>query len=224
MLAGVDEFQRTVAPKLRGLFEDLAGGQAPSQLFITCADSRIVPHLITTSGSGDLFIVRNVGNLVPQHHVDPTTMGIDHSVAAAIEYATEVLEVTDITVCGHSGCGAIRALMDGHGENSPTTGLDAWLQHGTHTLARYRVDTTSNDEHGSMSHENLCRANVAQQLDNLLTYPGVRERVDNGALQLTGMYFDIGAAEVQFLDEATGQFTPTGQLTPRQLTTANADD
>lgn len=209
VLGGVREFQQDAAAKVRPYFEQLAEGQSPSQLFLTCSDSRVVPHLITSSGPGDLFVVRNIGNIVPRYQ-DDVTSG-DHSVAAAIEYATEVLGVKSITVCGHSCCGAMKALLGGRGEDTPTCGLDAWLGHGSHTMARFRVDATDISK-DIAEHDQLCQVNIAQQIDNLLTYPGVRERVASGDLHLIGMFFDIASAEVHFLDEGSGQFVPASEM------------
>ncbi|MEB3366404.1 bifunctional SulP family inorganic anion transporter/carbonic anhydrase [Saccharopolyspora sp. S2-29] len=211
VLGGVREFQQDAAAKVRPYFEQLAEGQSPSQLFLTCSDSRVVPHLITSSGPGDLFVVRNIGNIVPQYREDVASGAGDHSVAAAIEYATEVLGVKSITVCGHSCCGAMKALLDGRGEGAPSCGLDAWLGHGSHSLARFRVDASDRGEDVA-AHDELCQVNVAQQLDNLMTYPGVQERVARGDLHLIGMFFDIATAEVHFLDEGSEQFVPVSQM------------
>ncbi|MGP3947510.1 SulP family inorganic anion transporter [Streptomyces sp. 7N604] len=208
LLHGVSEFQRVTAPLVQPVLAELAEqGQSPSQLFITCSDSRLVPHLMTASGPGDLFTVRNVGNLVPRPGEGGAFGNADVSVAAAIEYATEVLGVSTITVCGHSGCGAMGALLDGAGEAARP--LDAWLTHGAHTRARYRVDSETQEAAGS-EQDQLGRLNVIQQLDNLLAHPGVSERVEAGTLHLTGMFFDIAAAEMHLLDPATGTFAPVG--------------
>lgn len=209
VLGGVRDFEQNAAGKVRPYFEQLAEGQSPSQLFLTCSDSRVVPHLITSSGPGDLFVVRNIGNIVPRYQ-DDVTSG-DHSVAAAIEYATEVLGVKSITVCGHSCCGAMKALLGGRGEGAPSCGLEAWLGHGSHTMARFRVDA-SDISKDIAEHDKLCQVNIAQQIDNLLTYPGVRERVASGDLHLIGMFFDIATAEVHFLDEGSGQFVPASEM------------
>ncbi|MGC5412386.1 carbonic anhydrase, partial [Streptomyces sp. DT225] len=112
-------------------------GQRPSQLFITCADSRLVTSMITASGPGDLFTVRNIGNLVPP----PDAEKGDHSVGAAIEYAVDVLGVESITVCGHSDCGAMNALL-GAAPEAPDTSLRRWLRHGLPSLARVASDDT----------------------------------------------------------------------------------
>ncbi|MEV8309461.1 carbonic anhydrase [Streptomyces flavidovirens] len=212
LLHGVNEFQRITAPQMRAVLAQLSeAGQSPSQLFITCSDSRLVPALMTASGPGDLFTVRNIGNLVPRRGKDGGLDGGDTSVASAIQYATEVLGVSSITVCGHSGCGAMGALLDGTGAEAVGSPLDEWLRHGAHTMARFRVDSAVDGEAGEGTDQaRLARLNVIQQLDNLLTHPVVSERVDSGALRLTGMYFDIGEAEMYVLDATSGTFAPVG--------------
>src|SRR5690606_27871055 len=111
----------------------LAARQSPTHLFITCSDSRVVPSLITASGPGDLFTVRNVGNLVPRYRLAPP----DDSVAAAIEYATGVLGVHTIIVCGHSGCGGMSALLNAEADPETMPSLHRWLRHAGRSLARF---------------------------------------------------------------------------------------
>ncbi|XVS62950.1 SulP family inorganic anion transporter [Actinosynnema sp. CA-299493] len=186
MIRGMREFERTTAPLVRPFLAELAArGQRPRQLFITCADSRVVPNLITTSGPGDLFCVRNIGNLVP--------LAGDDSVGAAIEYAVEVLAVETIAVCGHSDCGAMKAVV--HGSTRPGTQLHTWLKAVEPSLIRFHAG-----ESDLPVVERLSVANVAQQLDNLMTYPSVREAVATRSLRLVGMYFDISAARVYLVD------------------------
>jgi carbonic anhydrase len=200
LLAGAVDFQRLTAPLVRPFLTRMARTQETSHLFITCADSRVVPSLITASGPGDLFTVRNIGNLVPRHGASPP----DDSVVAAIEYATTVLSVTTVTVCGHSRCGAMAALLSAGEKTGRLPGLGRWLRHGDHTLARYILSDSGGEDEGPL--DRLCRVNVAQQLDNLRTYPSVAELERSGRLQLVGLYFDIGAARVHVLDREG--FTP----------------
>ncbi|WP_084957736.1 SulP family inorganic anion transporter [Thermoactinospora rubra] len=190
--SGAREFHQRRAPLLRPIFSELAHAQKPSHLFITCADSRIVPSIITASGPGDLFTVRNIGNLVPRRGAEPP----DDSVLAAIEYATQVLKVHTITVCGHSGCGAMAGLLSAGVAAGGMPGLRRWLRHGHHSLARY---LTEEDPPGSTPLDRLCRVNVVQQLDNLRTHRRIDEMVRAGELQLVGLYFDIAAARVEVL-------------------------
>ncbi|GAA1270835.1 bifunctional SulP family inorganic anion transporter/carbonic anhydrase [Saccharothrix xinjiangensis] len=194
MIRGMHEFERTTAPLVRPFLAELAAqGQRPRQLFITCADSRVVPNLITTSGPGDLFCVRNIGNLVPP--------GGDHSVGAAIEYAVEVLAVETVAVCGHSDCGAMKALVNGSAR--PGSQLHEWLRAAEPSLIRFHAA-----ESDLPVLEHLAVANIAQQLDNLMTYPSVREAVAAGALRLVGMYFDISEARVYLVDPTRAALRP----------------
>ncbi len=199
MILGMHEFERNSAPLVRPFLAELAArGQRPKQLFITCADSRVVPNLITSSGPGDLFCVRNIGNLVPVH-------GTDDSMGAAIEYAVEVLGVSTIAVCGHSHCGAMGALVNG--STRPGTALNSWLHHADRSLIRFHEPSTTIDRELPVV-ERLSVANVAQQLDNLLTHPAVREAVASNALRLTGMYFDISAARVYLVNPDRNALEP----------------
>ncbi|MET9231771.1 SulP family inorganic anion transporter [Lentzea sp. NPDC003310] len=192
MLLGMHEFERRSAPLVRPFLHELAvRGQRPQQLFITCADSRVVPNLITTSGPGDLFCVRNIGNLVPMASAD------DRSVGAAIEYAVEILNVGTIVVCGHSDCGAMKALVNG--SVSRGSHLHSWLRNAEPSLIRFHAPTAPGCADLPVA-DRLAVANVAQQLDNLLGYPSVREAIAAGTLTLKGMYFDISNARVYLVD------------------------
>ncbi|GAA2382892.1 SulP family inorganic anion transporter [Streptomyces glaucosporus] len=208
LLGGVRNFQRTTAPLVRTELARLAReGQRPSHLFLTCADSRLVTSMITSSGPGDLFTVRNVGNLVPP----PGAEVNDDSVAAAIEYAVEVLRVKSITVCGHSGCGAMQALYES-GPKDPTTPLNRWLSHGRFSLDRLatrhgagpRIADRDTVPRGTDGLEALCLANVVQQLENLRAHPCVARRLAEGSLELHGMYFHVGEAQTYVLDGSGG--------------------
>ncbi|MFF4120090.1 SulP family inorganic anion transporter [Streptomyces sp. NPDC001714] len=201
---GIRAFQRHTAPLVRDELARLAReGQRPSQLFLTCADSRLVTSMITSSGPGDLFVVRNVGNLVPL----PGEENGDDSVAAAIEYAVDVLKVRSITVCGHSGCGAMQALL-GSGTGGAATPLGRWLRHGLPSLARLA------DEGGAGARlagrvaadtvERLCLTNVVQQLEHLRAHDSVARALAAGELQLHGMYFHVGEAQAYLLSRDGG--------------------
>lgn len=258
LVAGTREFQLRTAPLVQPFLARLAlEGQNPAQLFITCADSRIVPNLITASGPGDLFTVRNVGNLVPPHpHVahrtdaaepesgeaaGPAVLQLsgspgDDSVGAAIEYAVSVLGVRSITVCGHSGCGAMQALLesaesaetgDGSGPGVPdnTPHLRRWLANGRASLDRFAqrpAPTLSGYEPPPV--EQLCLTNVLQQLDNLLGHPVVHRAVEDRQLRLFGLYFDLASARMYVHDAATGRFEPvdasTGESTGESAETS----
>ncbi|MFE0204819.1 bifunctional SulP family inorganic anion transporter/carbonic anhydrase [Streptomyces sp. NPDC058985] len=201
---GISAFQRNTAPLVRGELARLAReGQQPSQLFLTCADSRVVTSMITSSGPGDLFVVRNVGNFVPL----PGDEG-DDSVAAAIEYAVDVLKVRSITVCGHSGCGAMQTLLSAEpgGRQTP---LKRWLRHGLPSLERLPEDDGTLPRLAGRgpadAAEQLCLANVVQQLEHLRAYESVSRALGTGDLELHGMYFHVGEAQSYLLAEGGGE-------------------
>ncbi|AXL89384.1 transporter [Streptomyces sp. CB09001] len=214
---GINAFHRNTGPLMRRELARLAReGQQPSQLFLTCADSRVVTSMITSSGPGDLFVVRNVGNFVPL----PGEESGDDSVAAAIEYAVDVLKVRSITVCGHSGCGAMQALL-GAEHRGARTPLQRWLRHGLPSLERALpdLDAYANEheseperesgrsrvrpaEHGAAdAAERLCLANVVQQLEHLRAHDSVARALGAGDLELHGMYFHVGEAQSYLLSE-----------------------
>ncbi|QDO41595.1 transporter [Streptomyces sp. RLB3-17] len=198
---GISAFQRNTAPLVRGELARLAReGQRPSQLFLTCADSRLVTSMITSSGPGDLFVVRNVGNLVPK----PGEESGDDSVAAAIEYAVDVLHVRSITVCGHSGCGAMQALLNAEPGGAQTP-LKRWLRHGVPSLERMaakdRPWARLAGRAPADAVEQLCLTNVVQQLEHLRAHESVARALREGALELHGMYFHVGEAQAYLLVE-----------------------
>lgn len=198
---GISAFQRNTAPLVRGELARLAReGQQPSQLFLTCADSRLVTSMITSSGPGDLFVVRNVGNLVPL----PGHESGDDSVAAAIEYAVDVLEVRSITVCGHSGCGAMQALLASE-PGAAQTPLRRWLRHGKPSLERMsdedRPWARLAGRAPADAVEQLCLTNVVQQLEHLRAHESVARALRAGELELHGMYFHVGEAQAYLLTE-----------------------
>ncbi|RFC73117.1 SulP family inorganic anion transporter [Streptomyces sp. AcE210] len=219
LASGISAFQRNTAPHVRDELARLAReGQRPTQLFLTCADSRLVTSMITSSGPGDLFVVRNVGNLVPL----PGAESGDDSVAAAIEYAVDVLKVQSITVCGHSGCGAMQALLNSPPEGGAQTPLKRWLRHGLPSLARMAV---ANQPWARLagrapadSVEQLCLTNVVQQLEHLRAHESVARRLQEGSLELHGMYFHVGEAQAYLLteqpDEVFDQVEAEGELRP----------
>ncbi|MFJ4775521.1 bifunctional SulP family inorganic anion transporter/carbonic anhydrase [Streptomyces sp. NPDC088762] len=206
LASGISAFQRDTAPHVRDELARLAReGQRPSQLFLTCADSRLVTSMITASGPGDLFTVRNVGNLVPL----PGAESGDDSVAAAIEYAVDVLKVDSITVCGHSGCGAMQALLNST-PGTPVTPLKRWLRHGLPSLermaSRHHAWARISGRLPADAVEQLCLTNVVQQLEHLRAHESVARRLAEGTLELHGMYFHVGEAQAYLLSEGEDFF------------------
>lgn len=199
LIRGIHDFQRNVFRPQREFFEQLARGQAPEVLFITCSDSRINPNLITQTQPGELFIVRNAGNLVPPHTHDPS------GEAATIEYAVEVLGVTDVIVCGHSECGAMHALV--HPEKlAELPAVASWLTYAESTRRILRKN------YGHLSGENLVTAaveeNVLVQIENLRTHPSVAAALAGGRLRLHGWVYSIAAGEIFAFDPEISQFEP----------------
>jgi carbonic anhydrase len=202
LIDGVHRFRDDEFGKYKGLFRRLSReGQQPHTLFITCADSRVLAELITQSNPGDLFVIKNVGNIVPPP--DPDRL---NSTGAAIEFAVECLRVSDIVVCGHSQCGAIAALMD----KSQCKGLPH-LDHWVETAAPVRDLIQSKYSHLKTQTERLRAAeeeNVLFSIERLHSYPSVERKLAEGALRLHAWFFKIASAELFAYDAALKQFSP----------------
>jgi len=184
---GLQEFQARGFEEERALFERLAHGQSPDVLFITCSDSRVVPNMLTGSKPGDLFIIRNAGNIVP-----PAAAGVTGE-RATIEYALRVLKVPDIVVCGHSGCGAVTGLLNPDAL-SELPNVAAWVQHA------HRVFDLLDEGPKRNPVERLLRAiqlNALVQVGNLAELPVVRSALDAGAVRLHAWVYDIPTAHVE---------------------------
>jgi carbonic anhydrase len=199
ILEGIAHFQQDVYPRHRELFEKLALGQRPEALFITCADSRIDPCLLTQTKPGDLFICRVVGNIVPPY---PSLVG---GVAATIEYAAGVLGVPDIIVCGHTDCGVMKGIV--HAESVRTlSSLSQWLNHAH--PAYCAVTGQSPELTGPDLMLALAERNVVEQLRNLRTHPVVKARLEHGDIALHGWFYHIGDGLVTAWDAAQDRFVP----------------
>ncbi|GAA3427500.1 carbonic anhydrase [Streptosporangium sandarakinum] len=188
---GVARFQRDVFPAKAELFARLATHHTPHTLFIGCSDARVVPELITGTEPGDLFVIRTAGNLVPAYSSEAD------GVAASIEYAVAALGVQDIVICGHSACGAMTALAEGHDLSGAPT-VAAWLRHADASRAR----TTA---HGDVPA--LVRQNVLAQLANLATHPSVARALAEEKVALHGWVYDIPTGRVEDLTAAGSALT-----------------
>jgi len=201
LLKGAQTFHDEVYPKNQELFFDLAEGQSPATLFITCADSRINPSMITQTKPGELFIVRNVGNIVPPYG---EMLG---GVSSAIEYAVGALGITNIVVCGHSNCGAMGALMDLDSpklDKLPT--VKRWLR--TADTARAVAFALRADDAGPASVQDLAEQNVLLQLTHLRTHPLVAAALASNKLTLQGWFYDIAKGTITVLNEETRKAMP----------------
>ena len=202
LIAGIHQFRSTIFSSHRELFERLAGGQTPDALFVTCSDSRISPNLLTQTPPGELFIVRNAGNIVPRHGAAPGSGEV-----AAIEFAVAALGVRDIIVCGHSHCGAVRALLD-PAATVDLPALRSWLEHAGET--RQVVDASYRELPEDRRLVAAIEENVLVQLEHLQTHPVVAERLGQGRLALHGWVYKIETGEVFTYERERGQFLLLG--------------
>lgn len=185
---------------LRKLARD---GQRPSALFIGCSDSRVVPEYLTNAGFGELFVLRNIANFVPT--LDHT----DASVGAAVDYALAHLGVPDIIVCGHYGCGGVKAALgDLAGFRAKEPSLHEWLE-GVAPAAR-RAHASGGDEEAVWRRG--VEENVIQALENLITYDVVREKLEAGTVHLHGWIYDLYQTRIRVLDGDTGQFVDANEI------------
>jgi carbonic anhydrase len=199
LLRGIAEFRRRRPEGYGEAFARLAGGQAPDALLICCADSRVAPNVFASVEPGDLLVVRNVGNLVPRY-AEAGQPGA--SVPAAIELAISGLRVRDLIVCGHSRCAAMRAIHSG--ERLPgAPHLAAWLRHGEPAL-----EGLGPPPEGLASEDHLSQRSTCRQVENLQTYPIVRDAEAAGRLRIHAWWFDIGRAELLDHDPDQGRFVP----------------
>lgn len=202
LVEGVHQFQTEIFQREEDFFRNLAHGQQPEVLFITCADSRVNPNLVTQTAPGELFLVRNVGNLVPAY-----TLGMGAE-AAAIEFAVQELKVKDIIVCGHTYCGAMQALLEREHRPLPPA-MDAWLRHASPALEILRRN------YAHLEGEELGRAitkeNVLVQIEQLRTHPAVDAALREGRLHLHGWVYHLEDGGVAAFDPALGQFRAIGE-------------
>ncbi len=198
IIDGVLRFQREVFPNEKALFRELAIAQAPAAMFIGCADSRVVPEIMTQQGPGGLFVVRNAGNIVPPYGPEPG------GVTASIEYAVAVLGIPDIVVCGHSGCGAMTAILKGADQLDRLPAVAMWLHYAD--AARDAVAEPHTFDSSEAHLDALVHENVLAQLDNLLTHPVVSEAIAAKHLRLHGWVYDMANGSVETYDASVRKF------------------
>lgn len=196
---GLHSFKTGHFTRHEEFFKRLSHKQEPEILFITCSDSRIDPNLVTQSSPGELFIVRNIGNMVPPASAAPANKGA----AAALEYAVKVLKVPDIIVCGHSNCGAMDALLNPDSiENLPH--MKSWLKFAA--PLRKMVDQVFSDSTADERQLIAAQENVLLQLKNLESYPFIADALAEGKLYLHGWYYDIGAGTISSYNPESDKF------------------
>lgn len=199
LVDGIIEFRRNLQPEYREKFSRLALGQSPDTLFIACSDSRVVPNLFASTDPGDLFVIRNVGNLIPVCKKDGHSSG-DVSEGAAIEFALMNLNVSDVIVCGHSECGAMHAILEGR-DKLAAPNLRSWLRHGEPSLEKLSLVSSRLSPINRLS-----QLNVLQQIEHLQTYPIVRERLNQGKIKLHGWWFELSTANVYAHEGGSNEF------------------
>ncbi|MDH3238793.1 MAG: carbonic anhydrase [Deltaproteobacteria bacterium] len=204
LISGIHRFRTQYWSDNEELFQRLAEhGQSPEALFITCCDSRVIPTVITHSQPGDLFVLRNIGNFVPPYSENPLD---GTGAAAAVEYAVVHLKVRDIIVCGHSDCGAMKALYRDREAFAETPHIKEWLTHGDRTLA-----VVADNYPGKSKEERLAvtaEENVLLQMENLRTYPVVQKAAREGRLHVHAWFFEIGTGKVHAYNPEKGQYEP----------------
>src|SRR3954463_53112 len=204
LLAGINKFQHEELERYEELFQRLSReGQNPHTLFITCSDSRVLAELITQSKPGDLFVVKNIGNIVPPS----AATGSTNSTAAAIEFAVETLRVSDIVICGHSQCGAMTALLGDLPGDNRMPHLKEWLSlaEPVREIIRTQYSHVADQEHRK---DLAAGENVLFALENLHSYYCVQDRLMEGSLRLHGWFFEIATAELLAYNPETRQFLP----------------
>ncbi|MDP5292345.1 carbonic anhydrase [Oceanimonas sp. CHS3-5] len=215
IIEGFLKFREEVFPIHEDLFRGLAHQQRPRTLFISCSDSRLVPELVTQHQPGGLFVIRNAGNIVPSYGPEPG------GVSASVEYAVTALQVTDVVICGHSDCGAMKAIatcacMD----EMPAVG--SWLRYAD--SARI-VNQARHYASERARIESMVRENVIAQLANIQTHPSVRLALEEGRLALHGWVYDIESGRIEAFDGASRSFVSLAEhtevcATPAQFATA----
>jgi carbonic anhydrase len=209
LVQGIVDYRNRVRPTARETFARLALGQSPDVLFIACSDSRVAINVFASTEPGDLFVVRNAGNIIAPAAADGLSVA-DESEAAAIEFAVGNLKVRDIIVCGHSSCGAMGALIRGR-ENVAAPHLKSWLRHAERAMERV------SDPTGPGAADRLSQQNALLQVEHLLTYPIVADAVAQKSLRLHSFWFDIANAEVLVHDASAGRFVPLDEQQAARL-------
>lgn len=185
LLSKVGKFNSTEFEKNKNLYKELSQKQNPHTLFITCSDSRVVPNLITNSLPGDLFVIRNIANIVPSYEQSSEYL----STTSSIEYAVKVLKVKNIVICGHTNCGGCKALYYDNEKlkNIPIT--EKWLELAITT--KERIENLKIEHNYNITERLVEQENIILQINHLLSYPYVKEKHHNNTLNIYGWYYDI---------------------------------
>ena len=202
LLNGLAEFQDRITQEERIKFANLALGQKPDALMLCCSDSRVAPNIFASTDPGDLFVVRNVGNMVSPCDESGFSVG-DVSEAAALEFAVNSLQVDDIIICGHSECGAMAAVYDGL-QNVHHPNLKDWLKNGTEALEKFKSGVSLNPDLSPINQ--ISQLNVLTQVEHIRSYPYIERKIKSGKLQVSAWWFDIAKAKVSIFSDEHGRY------------------
>lgn len=201
LLQGIKDFRKNQLTAYREKFSKLASGQSPDTLLVACCDSRVVPNVFASTDPGDVFVLRNIGNLIPPYgSTDAVSEG------AAIQFALKILNISDIIICGHSDCGAMQAFID-NTVHTHGAAIEQWL---SYAQPSYEKLLTLNPAPKNLNNA-LSHINVLQQLEHLLTYPEINSRINSGKLAIHGWWFDLATADVSQYDEKSQKFEIIGE-------------
>lgn len=220
LIRGIVDFRNKVRPDYQETFARLALGQKPDALFIACSDSRVAANVFASTDPGDLFVIRNVGNLIPPCGKAGISES-DESEVAAIEFAILNLNVSDIIICGHSECGAMLAIVEGR-QSLQAPHLKCWLRHGE--AAHDKLKKGEHPDSGLAPHNQLSQLNVLQQLEHLRSYPLIADRIQQNKLRLNAWWFDIAKAEVYMYDNAQQRFVVIDESRIAEFDNARANN
>ncbi len=208
---GNELFKTYFKKNKESLLELVTSGQSPKALFIGCSDSRVIPDLMVQADPGDLFVLRNVGNFVPPYKPDADF----HATASGIEYAVSVLKVKEIIICGHTHCGACKALYQ-ELDDSSLIHTKKWLELGESAKTSAILSLGAN-----APKEDLLRLteklSVIKQIENILTYPNVKKKFEEGSLHIHGWYYDIETGKIEYYNADSYEFLPLKDLTQENI-------
>ncbi len=202
-IRGFQQFQQKYFSDQQDLFDDLRRGQKPKTLLIGCCDSRADPALLTGSDPGDMFVIRNVANLIPPFQIGNTVQGV----SSAVEFAINALNVERVIVLGHQHCGGIRALMQGTSKAvSPSGFVERWMSLADAARERVLAELPNHSPDAQLRAAEL--ASILVSLQNLLTYPWIADKVERNELSVHGWYFDIDRGALMGYSPRLGEFLP----------------
>lgn len=218
LIRGILDYRRRIRPRYRKRFARLALGQKPDALLIACSDSRVAPNLFASTEPGELLVVRNVGNLVPPFRSRGERP--DQAEGAALEFASLVLAVSDVVVCGHSSCGAMQALLERR-KTARLRCLTGWLENARPAAERFRRGARMDGELSDADH--LSQLNVLEQVEHVRSHPWISEGVQTGRLRLHAWWFDIGSAEIRHFRSDLRRFVAIDEREAKRLLSGPGD-